>query len=253
MGLHITSEIRVVLEQEICQPEFHLLIPRGGNKGPFLGRVRKALSGGTLALMLICPNAFFGSSGQSAKQRHPTTSAHRIDPGQSVVLAHPEFQVFEEFPAQIKCGNVDLRISVDDPRYYTGEPYREKIVGKIYSASQDKSDLFYGVERIVHYAISKEQAPVGNVLVQERVTVLFDNTNRFDPKKPAVIESEPFVVSEDGTFLDRQTLGSYGSSPDVRVVQLLRQEILMSGKLTITIYILRTPRDIRLIGYSIPQ
>lgn len=126
MSLYITSEMLTVRERKASGLGSHLMAPKGGNAWPFSVRVRKLLSGGTLTLMLICPNALLDASDQTAKQKHSKTSAHRIDSGQNVVLAHPEFQVFEQFPAEIKCGNFDLKISVDDPHYYAGEPLRHR-------------------------------------------------------------------------------------------------------------------------------
>jgi hypothetical protein len=88
--------------------------------------------------------------------------------------------------------------------------------------------------------------------VQERLTVLYENTVRFNPLRPRAASSQAFTIRKDGTFIDRQVLGSYTQPLSDATFQVLKQELVVDSELVITIYIVRTPKDIRLVGYSVP-
>src|SRR5262249_55726631 len=92
----------------------------------------------------------------------------------------------------------------------------------------------------------------GSAVVQERITVLYEETPRFKPLHPRVYDSKPFAVEKDGTFVDTQLFGRFHTALPEKTTQVLKQEFILNDELIATVYIVRTPKEIRLIGYSVP-
>ena len=88
--------------------------------------------------------------------------------------------------------------------------------------------------------------------MRERVTLLYENASRFNPLHPRVFDSKPFQVNQDGTFIDRQVLGQYGQALPDKMMQVVKQELIVNEELRAIIYLVRTPKDVKLIGYSAP-
>ena len=65
--------------------------------------------------------------------------------------------------------------------------------------------------------------------MQERVTYLFENTDRVEPEH-SVYESQPFTLEKDGTFVDFQTNGSFNHPLPEQMLQILRQEIFIDSQ-----------------------
>lgn len=82
--------------------------------------------------------------------------------------------------------------------------------------------------------------------------MLYENTVRFQAAHPRAFDSNPFEVKQDGTFIDRQVFGSFETPLPEKAIQVLKQELLLDNGLIATIYIARTPKEIRVIGYSVP-
>jgi len=152
----------------------------------------------------------------------------------------------------IESGDLTINVKADKPTFYDGTPYHNgaPLVG-LYG-QVDVSDKFYGIEVVLHYSILKDHASYGGAVIQERVTVLYEETPRFKSLHPRAYDSKPFSVNEDGTFVDQQLFGRFHAPLPDATTQVLKQEFLLNNELIATIYIARTPKEIRLIGYSVP-
>jgi hypothetical protein len=163
----------------------------------------------------------------------------------------PRFKIFTACNTEIENGNLKLSIRADKLSLFDGRSYEYSAGTPLYESPQ-KSEKFYGAELVVHYALLRGGLPYGNVPVQERLTVLYENTVRFNPLRPRAASSQAFTIKKDGTFIDRQVLGSYIQPLPDTTLQVLKQELVVGSELVITMYIVRTPRDIKLVGYSVP-
>lgn len=152
----------------------------------------------------------------------------------------------------IESGDLTISVKPDKPIFYDGTPYQNGApVAGLYG-QVDVSEKFYGVEVILHYLLLKEKAPFGGASIQERVTILYEETPRFKAMHPRTFDSKPFAVNKDGTFVDFQVFGRFRTPFPENTTQILKQELILDNELIATIYIVRTPKEIRLIGYSVP-
>jgi hypothetical protein len=161
------------------------------------------------------------------------------------------FKALAACETEIENGDLKLSLKTDKPTIFNGQPYEYAAGTSLYESPQS-SDKFYGAEMVVHYSLDRGGLPYGNVPVQERLTVLYENTARFNPLRPRAVSSQAFTIRKDGTFIDRQVLGSYEQLLPDTTLQVLKQELVVGSELVITMYIVRTPRDIKLVGYSVP-
>jgi hypothetical protein len=147
----------------------------------------------------------------------------------------------------------DLRITIkaDDPVFYEGKSFQDGAPQTGLYGPVRVSDKFYGVERVLHYLLSRRGVPYGGVQLQERVTVLFENMLH-KPFRPRVFESKPFVIGKEGTFQDRQVMGHFDAPWPQNSLQVLKQDLVIDSELVATVYIVRTTKDILVVGYSVP-
>jgi hypothetical protein len=160
------------------------------------------------------------------------------------------FRNLGEFPAVISVGNFRLIIKPQNIRHYEGQQCCYGISSvALHDPEQPQARPFYGVERIIHYLAFDALGPRRGVSVQERVTTLYENTSRFEPSELHVFESTPFQINAEGTFADIQTLGQYEEPLPDSMIQVLKQELIIAGHVATTLYIVKTPFEIQLIGY----
>ena len=152
----------------------------------------------------------------------------------------------------IESGDLTITVNADKPTLYDGTPYHNGAPLAGLYGQVDVSDKFYGIEEVLHYSILKDHAPYGGAVIQERVTVLYEETPRFKSLHPRAYDSKPFAVNEDGTFVDQQLFGRFHAPLPDNTTQVLKQEFLLNSELIATTYIVRTPKEIRLVGYSVP-
>lgn len=152
----------------------------------------------------------------------------------------------------IESGDLTINVKADKPTFYDGTPCNNgaPLVG-LYG-QVDVSDKFYGIEEVLHDSILKDHVPYGGAVIQERVTVLYEETQRFKSLHPTAYDSKPFAINEDGTFVDQQLFGRFHAPLPDNTTQVLKQEFILNSELIATIYIVRTPKEIRLVGYSVP-
>ena len=148
----------------------------------------------------------------------------------------------------IESGDLKINVKADNPTLYDGKPYQNSSPQTGLYGQVNVSDKFYGVELILHYLLLRANTPFGNAPIQERVTVLYEDLPRFKPVHPRAFDSRPFAVSRDGIFQDRQAFGQFDVPLPEKTVQILKQELILDNELIATIYIVRTPREIRLVG-----
>jgi hypothetical protein len=207
----------------------------------------------SLALLFYQTKEPAAAAQETAKASSAGLSADRIN---EILVAiaklDSKLKIISTPDFSIKSGELTINVKADKPTYYDGKPYQNgaPIVG-LYG-QVNVSNKFYGVELILHYLLLKANAPYGNASVQERVTVLYEETSRFKPLRPRAFDSKPFVVNIDGTFIDRQLFGRFDAPLTDSTTQILKQELILNSELITTIYIVRTPKEIRLIGYSVP-
>lgn len=152
----------------------------------------------------------------------------------------------------IENGDLAIKVKADKPIFHEGKPIQNGSPLPGLYGEVDVSQRFYGIEVVLHYLLLKGNAPSGGAFIQERVTVLYEDTSRFKPFRPRAFDSNPFPVNADGTFVDLQVFGNIGSPLPDKTLQVLRQELILDKELIATIYIARTPKEIRLLGYSVP-
>jgi len=148
-------------------------------------------------------------------------------------------------------GDLRIAIKANKPTYYEGKPFQNSAPQSGVYGSVNVSDRFYGIERVFHYALSKGNSPYGGFEIQERITVLYENLLH-RPLRPRAFDSKPFVIGKDGTFQDRQVMGHYDTPWPDNAMQILRQELVLDGELVAVIYIMRTKKEICILGYSVP-
>ncbi|SRR6266481_8409812 len=196
------------------------------------------------------PPAAAGISLQDSSNRSTDTQIPRI---QAILTKFdPKFKGVSNTAFEIVNGDLRINARADQPSFYDGKPYRNSTTQNSLYGSTTPSEKFYGVELVVHYLLQVGSRPLGGVTVLERITVLYENSGRFNPMRPRVLDSKPFLIGKDGTFQDRQVLGRYEESFPKGMEQILKQELVLDNELIATIYIVRTTKDIRLVGYSVP-
>jgi hypothetical protein len=163
----------------------------------------------------------------------------------------PNFKSVTDKDFVIVSDDLTITVKADEAVYYDGKPYQHGAPQSGVYGPAHVSDRFYGVERLLHYSLVRNKAPCGGVQVQERITVLYENTHR-KPFHPRTFDSKPFVINKDGTFQDRQVMGRFDTPWPEQTLQVLKQELILDGELVATVYVVRTPKDIRLAGYSVP-
>jgi hypothetical protein len=151
----------------------------------------------------------------------------------------------------IVSDDLTITVKADEAVYYDGKPYQHGAPQSGLYGPVQVSDKFYGVERLLHYSLVRGNTPYGGVQIQERITVLYENTHR-KPFRPRTFDSKPFVVGKEGTFQDRQVMGRFDTPWPEKTLQVLKQELIVDGELVATVYVVRTPKDIRVAGYSVP-
>lgn len=164
----------------------------------------------------------------------------------------PKFQSLKASDFEIVNGDLKVSVKQGHPTYFDGSPYQNPALQSGFYGPIEVSEKFYGVELLVHYTIFRGNVPLADTEAQERITVLFENTTRFNRLRPRVFNSKPFPIRKDGGFEDMQVLGRFEKPLPKEMVQLIKQELVVDSELIATIYIFRTPREIRLIGYSVP-
>lgn len=148
-------------------------------------------------------------------------------------------------------GDIRITVKADNPTYYEGKPFQSNAPQSGVYGPVNVSDKFYGIERVLHYAVSRGNVPYGGVQVQERITVLYENLlHRL--LRPRVFDSKPFVIGKDGMFQDRQVMGHFDTPWPDNALQILKQELIFDGELVAAIYIVRTKKEVRIVGYSVP-
>jgi hypothetical protein len=160
------------------------------------------------------------------------------------IIKAPDFSV--------ESGDLTITVKADKPIFYDGKPYQNGAQVSGLYGQVNVSEKFYGVEVILHYLLLKGNAGYGGAFVQERVTVLYEETPRFKALHPRAFDSKPFAVNKDGSFVDRQLFGRFDAPLPDQTTQVLKQELILDSELIATIYIARTPKEIRLLGYSVP-
>jgi hypothetical protein len=161
----------------------------------------------------------------------------------------PQFTSVSDSSFTFNSDNLRITIKAGDPVFYKGTPFQNGAAQSGVYGSVRVTDKFYGVERVLHYALSGGDVPYGGVQVQEHVTVLFENVLH-KPVRPRVFDSKPFVISKDGTFQDRQVMGHFDTPWPENALQILKQELIIESELVATIYIVRTPKSVVLVGYA---
>ncbi|HLJ27897.1 MAG TPA: hypothetical protein VKY85_14400 [Candidatus Angelobacter sp.] len=152
----------------------------------------------------------------------------------------------------IESGDLTIKVKTDKAVFYNGAPYQNGVPQSGFYGQAQVSERFYGIEVILHYLLEVGGIPYGGVSVEERLTVLYEDTPRSKPLRPRTFASKPFLVGKDGTFQDRQVFGHFDTPVPDKTTQILEQELILNSDLIATIYIVRTPKEIRLVGYSVP-
>lgn len=207
----------------------------------------------SLALLLLAAKASLAAAQEIQKAASPEISEDRFH---EILIAisklDSKFTIIKAVDFSIESGDLTVNVRADKPTLFDGQPYQNgaPLVG-LYGQI-DVSDKFYGVELILHYSLQKQKAAYGGASVQERITVLYEETPRFKALHPRVYDSKPFPVDKDGTFVDTQLFGRFHAPLAEKTTQVLKQEFILNNELIATIYIVRTPKEIRLIGYSVP-
>jgi hypothetical protein len=204
----------------------------------------------SLTLLLLAATATLAGA-QEEKPSSPGISEERLN---KILVAIAELdsrlKIVRASDFSIESGDLTIKIKADKFVLYDGKPFQAPhtgLYGKI-----EVSERFYGVELLLHYSLFQNGVHYGGASIEERLTVIYENTPRFKPLRPRTFASKPFVVSEDGAFQDRQVFGRFDAPVPETTTQILRQELILNSELIATIYIVRTPREIRAIGYSVP-
>jgi len=164
------------------------------------------------------------------------------------------FQKLCAFPALIPAGTLKLVVSPRELHRYEGQPCCSSLPSlSLLGLRPPQPSPFYGVERIIHYSALDSFGPAWGQSVRERVTTLYENNEDFDPNHPNLFQSMPFEISAEGTFDDIQTFGRFDEPPPNSALQVLKQQILIENRVATTLYIVRTPQEIELIGYVEPR
>jgi hypothetical protein len=202
-----------------------------------------ALSSG-MAGHLAAENSFQTSSGTPSG-----LSIHRIQA--ALAKFDPNFTTVTDSNFVIVSDDLRVTVKADDAVHYDGTPYHHGAPQSGLYGPVVVSDKFYGVERLLHYSLVRGNAPYGGIELQEHITILYETMHR-KPFRPRVFDSKPFVINKDGTFQDRQVLGRFDTPWPETTLQVIKQELIVDGELVATVYIVRTPKDIRVVGYSVP-
>lgn len=207
----------------------------------------------SLALLLYQSKEPVAAAQESQKSSATVLSEERINEI-LIVLAKLDsrFSIIRTSDFSIESGDLKINVKADKPIFYNGEPVQNTTPLAGLYGQLDPSEKLYGVEVVLHYLLLKENAPYGGVPLQERVTILYEDTPRFNPIHPRTFDSQSFAVNKDGTFIDRQLFGRFRAPFPDKITQILKQELILNSELIATIYIVRTPKKIRVIGYSVP-
>lgn len=183
-------------------------------------------------------------SGLPDEQLHEILVALAKFDSKLTIIRAPDFS--------IQTGDLTISVKADKPVVYDGKPYQDGGSEMTLYGQVKVSDRFYGIELRLHYLLLKGGAPYGGASIEERVTILYEDTSRFKPMRPRVFASRPIVIGNDGSFQDLQVFGQFDIPFPNKTLQILRQELVLNSELVATIYIVRTPKEIRLVGYSVP-
>lgn len=218
-----------------------------------LTMLRKAARLFILAVLLLSIKAPQLAAQEIQKAASPSLTEERIN---EILIAlakfDSRFKVISAPDFSIDSGDLKITVKAHKPVFYNGDPVQKSTPLTGLYGQVDASAKLYGVEVILHYLLLKENAPYGGAMLQERVTVLYEETSRFKPVHPRIFDSKPFTVNKDGTFIDRQLFGRFRVPFPDSTTQILKQELILDSELIATIYIVRTPKEIRVVGYSVP-
>jgi hypothetical protein len=216
---------------------------------------RKASASLFLALMiLLCPaHDLLAAAEDVQKVSPPGISGQQLcEVLVAIAKMDSKLRLVWTSEFSIESGELKTSVQADKPTFYDGKSYQNDALQNSLYGQVDVTDKFYGTQMVIHYSLKRGGSPYGAVPVQERITVLYENMPRFNALRPRAFDSKAFVTSRDGTFDDLQVLGSYDQPPPEGMIQVVKQELLLANELLATIYIVRTPREIRIVGYSVP-
>lgn len=203
-----------------------------------------------LSLLGVCGLLAAGVFGWSSRTLSQIdTRISRIQGALSKVDS--KFKSVHESTFVIDSDDLRITIKADDPVIYEGKSFQNGAPQSGVYGSVNVSDKFYGVERVLHYSLSKNGIPYGGVQLQERVTVLYENMLH-KPFRPRVFDSKPLALGKEAIFLDRQVMGRFDAPWPEDALQILKQEIVINSELVATIYIVRKTSDVLVVGYSVP-
>lgn len=217
---------------------------------------RKSWLGRRRIQQVLLALALAGLNAATAQDTRGTSSAGPSERINEILVAvaklDSKFKIIKTADFVIESGDLTISVKPGKPIFFDGTPYQNGTPVSGLYGQVDVSDKFYGVEVILHYLLLKEKAPLGGASIQERVTILYEETPRFKAIHPRTFDSKPFAANKDGTFVDFQVFGRFSTPFPDNTTQILKQELILDNELIATIYIVRTPREIRLIGYSVP-
>lgn len=204
-----------------------------------------------LSLLLVAAKASLTAAQEEKTLSSPGISEERLN---EILVAiaklDSKLKIICASDFSIESGDLTIKIKADKFVLYDGKPFQAPQTG-LYGEIKG-SERFYGVELLLHYSLFQNGVQYGGASIEERLTVIYENTPRFKPLRPRTFASKPFVVSKDGAFQDRQVFGRFDAPVPETTTQILRQELILNSELIATIYIVRTPKEIRVIGYSVP-
>lgn len=246
------------MEKTPCACEKRFLDRKEGAPRAFS---KKSMPGKKVRVLLICSLAFlcyqtkasFVAAQETAKSSSAGLSAERIN---EILVAiaklDSRLNVIRTLDFSIESGDLTIKVKADKPILYDGKPYQSGAPQTGLYGQAQVSEKFYGVELLLHYLLLSDGTPYGDASIEERLTILYEDTPRSKPLRPRTFASKPFVVGKDGTFQDRQVFGHFDTPSPNKTMQILRQELILDSELIATIYIVRTPKEIKLVGYSVP-
>ena len=226
-----------------------------------LKEFRESMPAKKARVLLICSLAFLlcqtkvplAAAQETAKAASVGLPADRIN---EILVAiaklDSRLKIIRTADFSIESGDLTIKVKTDKPVFYNGTPYQNGIPQNGFYGQARVSERFYGIELLLHYSLQIGGIPYGGISVEERLTILYEDTPDSKPLRPRTFASKPFLVSKDGRFQDRQVFGHFDMPVPDKTTQILRQELILDSELIATIYIVRTPKEIRLLGYSVP-
>lgn len=204
-----------------------------------------------VATLLVAAMTSGLAAGRPTQDSESAANAQAVRVQAALAKVDLNFEPTAESSFTFDSGDIRIAVKADNPTYYEGKPFQSNAPQSGVYGPVNISNKFYGIERVLHYAVSRRNIPYGGVQVQERITVLYENLlHRL--LRPRVFDSKPFVIGKDGMFQDRQVMGHFDTPWPDNALQILKQELIFDGELVAVIYIVRTKKEIRIIGYSVP-